>query len=84
MIDNRINPESKTPFTYLESDPFEDSIEEQLEIDTTLDKLSSRKLWQILHLSQVAQCELDDTFIQEVQKELMLRNDFDEAWQLPH
>lgn len=60
--------------------------EDQLEIDTDITKLSSRKLWQILRLCQVKQCQLDESFIQEVESELILRNDFDngKAWAEPH
>ena len=56
------------------------------EIDTELCQLSSRKLWQILKLSQVKGCELEQVFLQQVQTELIIRDDFDngEAWNDPH
>jgi hypothetical protein len=61
-------------------------IEEQIEIDTELCQLSSRKLWQILKLNQVKGCELEQEFLQQVQQELVIRDDFDngEAWNDPH
>lgn len=57
-----------------------------IEIDTEVQRLSSRKLWQILKLNQVKGCELDAGFILEVKQELLARNDFNEgiAWKDPH
>lgn len=55
-------------------------------IDTEVNNLSSRKLWQILQLNQIKGCELDQQFIDDVKNELVARNDFNEgkAWQEPH
>lgn len=57
-----------------------------IEIDTDVQRLSSRKLWQILKLNEVKGCELDAGFILEVKQELLARNDFNEgiAWKDPH
>jgi len=56
------------------------------EVDTDIQKLSSRKLWQILKLNQIKGCELDVTFVEQVKDELLHRNDFDngQAWCEPH
>ncbi len=64
----------------------EHQFEHQLEIDTELNKLSSRKLWQILKLHNLKVCKMDNNFIKEVKKELLARNDFDEGipWREPH
>ena len=59
---------------------------QQNEVDTDIHQLSSRKLWQILKLSQIKGCELDTHFVEQVKDELLRRNDFDNglAWREPH
>jgi len=48
--------------------------------------LSSRKLRHILKLSQLKGCGLEQKFLQQVQQELIIRDDFNngEAWNDPH
>gem|GEM_PF-4363274 len=62
------------------------NIDAGLDIDTDIGQLSSRKLWQILEICQIKQCELDKQFIARVKEELNLRNDYDngKAWLKPH
>ena len=79
MIDRQNKKNIKNPTLLLNN-------EAQLEIDTQLALLSSRKLWQILELNKIGACALHKDFIEEVEKELLARNDFDEgvAWKAPH
>jgi hypothetical protein len=63
----------------------------QLNIDTEVGKLSSRKLWQLLKLNAIKACSLDTNFIEEIKNELIARCDYDEelwkeghVWSDPH
>ena len=57
-----------------------------LDIDTEVSQLSSRKLWQVLQFNTELHGQLEQVFIKQVKNELMARNDFDEgqAWHKPH
>jgi hypothetical protein len=52
-------------------------------IDTDIKMLTSRKLCEVLFLSQIKGCELDSEFIYEINAELKLRGDVT-TWKKPH
>ncbi|WP_461482707.1 hypothetical protein [Porticoccus sp.] len=45
-------------------------------IDTRVDMLSSRKLWDILRLSEMPGCEIESAFIKAITDELISRRDY--------
>ena len=55
-------------------------------VDTELEQLSSRKLWDVLRLAELWGCELDAEFIAEVKTELKKRDIYalEQPWKLPH
>jgi len=55
-------------------------------IDTEVAMISSRRLWDVLRLSNIQGCELENDFIEDIKDELKNRNDFSEEnpWRLPH
>jgi hypothetical protein len=55
-------------------------------VDTAIEHLSSAKLWDILRLARVPDCEIDQDFANQVTRELKQRNHFDEnqPWMKPH
>jgi len=55
-------------------------------VDTDVSMISSRRLWDVLRLSKIKGCELDNDFIEEIKTELKIRCDYSEEnpWRLPH
>lgn len=90
MISHNFIKQSKAYFQNLSANSFPELREqykyESLDIDTDIQLLSSRKLWQILKLNQLDHCQLDPAFITQVKQELINRNDFDDgqAWYEAH
>ena len=61
-------------------------IRRKYDIDTEIEQLSSRKLWDVLRLAEIKGCELDAQFINQIKIELITRDDFNEGepWAAPH